>query len=362
MIYINASILDDKPSGLGIYTKNVICDLNKINKKIKVFSPVKIKDIDIIKITKYVKTTYKKFGGLTRFLWTQFVLPFKVKKDDIIYHPFQYLSIFSKAKQVFTIHDLIPMYYPQVAKHQYFYYKYIMPILLKKASKVVCISNNTKNDILKFYDIDDNKIEVIYNGYDSKLFNVENVDSTILNKYNIDYKYLMMIGPSYEHKNMHFVIEAFSKIKDDINCNLLIIGKDSNYKRRLIDLVKKENLKSRVKFLGYVDINDLPSIYGCAECLIYPSLYEGFGFPIVESMACGTKVICANTSCLPEVGGNSAIYFDINDKEDLKIKIKENLKISNIGENFDNCINKFSWENAAKKIYKLLNGLIIKKI
>ena len=107
-IYINATILDEKPTGLGIYVKNIIAKLKNKEIKFEVFCPIEIEGVKVNKTTDKLKTTYKKKGGLVRFLWTQFILPFKVNKNDIVYHPFQYLSILSRAKQIITIHDFIP--------------------------------------------------------------------------------------------------------------------------------------------------------------------------------------------------------------------------------------------------------------
>ena len=134
-LFINGTILDERPTGLGVYVKNVVSKLKEKDENFTVFCPINIEGVDVVKTTEKLKTSYKKKGGLVRFLWTQFVLPFKVGKNDIVYHPFQYLSLFSRAKQIITIHDFIPLYYPEVAKHQYYYYKFIMPILLKKAYK-----------------------------------------------------------------------------------------------------------------------------------------------------------------------------------------------------------------------------------
>ncbi|MDZ4957137.1 glycosyltransferase, partial [Clostridium perfringens] len=147
--------LHSNPTGLGVYAENVIREMYKEDPNIRVLSPVEIEGVKVEKISKYVTPRYKKIGGLIRLLWTQLVLPFKADKDDIIYHPFQYLTLFSRAKQIITIHDFIPLYYPEVAKHQNLYYKLMMPILLKRAYKIIAISENTKKDILKFYKVDE---------------------------------------------------------------------------------------------------------------------------------------------------------------------------------------------------------------
>lgn len=358
-IFINASILHEKPTGLGVYAHNVIKHLNTKDKDMKIFCPVDIDDIKTNKITKYVKPEYKKWGGVMRLLWTQLVLPFKVKKDDVIYHPFQYLSLLSKSKQIITIHDFIPLYYPEVAKHQCAYYKYLMPVLLKRAYKIVCISENTKKDIQKFYKVDESKIVVIYNGYDEELFNEKNKDREKLKKYNINYDYLVMVGASYPHKNLDAAIKGFKTIADKTDCNLVIVGKDSPYIVKLKALAKELGIEDRVKFVGYVSNEDLATLYGYAKAFVYPTLYEGFGLPILEAMGCGTAVLCANNSSLPEVSRGTALIFDEKNVNDIGEKmltiINDEALRSELIEKSKENIKDFSWKKTADEVYKLIN-------
>lgn len=355
-IVINSSILNKSPSGLGVYAKNVIQELYKLNENVRVLSPVEIPGVEVEKINKYVTPSYRRIGGLVRLIWTQIVLPFKVKKDDLIYHPFQYLSLFSRAKQIITIHDFIPLLYPEVAEHQNKYYKYLMPILLKKAEKIVCISENTKSDLLNHYKVDESKVTVIYNGYDSKLFNIKNVDKNILKKYYIDYNYMILVGAAYPHKNLELALEAIKEM--DNCCKLIIVGKDSKYILKLKKITEDLKIEDKVNFIGYVPDEDLPTLYHYSKCFIYPTLYEGFGLPILEAMACGTAVLCSNNSSLPEVYGEGALTFKNNDKRDLREKMSlimedENLRQALIDKSFDN-IKRFSWQKTAEEVYELM--------
>lgn len=356
-VIVNCSILHERPTGLGIYTKNVVQEMINIKEDVEVLSPVKISGVDTKTITKYVKPSYKKVGGLTRFLWTQFVLPFKGNKNDIIYHPFQYVSFLSTSKQIMTIHDLIPIHYPNVAKHQYIYYKYFMPILIKKSDKIICISENTKNDLVNIYNIDNDKISVIYNGYDKELFNKENINKKVLDKYNIDYNYMIMVGASYPHKNIEIAIKAFKKIKE--NCKLIIVGKDSPYILKLKQLVRELKIEDKINFIGYVPDEDLPTLYGCSKGFLYTTLYEGFGLPILEAMACGALVLCGDNSSLPEVYGNGALVIDLNNVEDVKEKIELAIRNNDLREKLlkesEKNIKRFSWNKTAKQICDVIN-------
>ncbi len=359
-IYVNGTILHERPTGLGVYAKNVIKEL-KGKENLKVFCPIDIEGVDVIKTTEYVKPSYKKKGGLVRLLYTQFVMPFKVQKDGIIYHPFQYLCLFSRKKQIITIHDFIPLHYKEVAKHQYKYYKYFMPFLLKKAYKIICISENTKEDLLKFYNVDENKVEVIYNGYDDQVFNTNNIKEEVLKKYNIDYPYIVMVGGGYFHKNLHSAIEAFNKIEDKKENKLVIIGKTSPYMEKLKEQVEALGLKEQVIFLGYVGDEDLSTLYNKATAFLYPTLYEGFGLPILEAWACNTLVLCSNNSSLKEISGEGAITFNPENIHEIKAAIESALNSENIEE-----VNKmkdigrellknYSWRKTAEEVYNQLS-------
>ena len=357
-LFINGTILDERSTGLGVYVKNVVSKLKEKDENFTVFCPINIEGVDVVKTTEKLKTSYKKKGGLVRFLWTQFVLPFKVGKNDIVYHPFQYLSLFSRAKQIITIHDFIPLYYPEVAKHQYYYYKFIMPILLKKAYKVICISENTKNDVLKFYNIDSDKLVKIYNGYDRELFNVNNVREDILEKYNITRPYFIAVGAGYSHKNLETALNAFSKIVNKFDSEFVIVGKDSNYILKLKELVKKLHIEKQVKFIGYVPDEDLPTLYNKSKAFVYPTLYEGFGLPILEAMACETVVLTANNASLPEGYGDAALDYDAKDEKEIVNKMKLVLTDSKLREKLIELskkqIAKFTWDNTAEGVVKIV--------
>lgn len=359
-IYINGTILNETPTGLGVYVKNILKIFAKNKAEVEVFSPIEIKGLRVKKVTKYVKPSYRKLGGLIRFLYTQLVLPFRVKKDEILYHPFQYLSILSRSKQIITIHDFIPLYYPEVAKHQYKYYKYFMPFLLRKAHKIICISNNTKEDILKFYKVDESKIKMVYNGYDRELFNEDNIDEGILKKYNIAYPYMIMVGASYPHKNLETAIKAFVKLENKKDCKLIIVGKTSPYVESLKLLTKELKVEDKVVFLGYVEDEELKTLYNKSKAFVYPTLYEGFGLPILEAVACNTLVLSSNTSSLPEVAGEGAIMFDPNSVEELKKAMEKALnageEIEYIKKKAKENLQRFSWEKAAEEVLEAIHS------
>lgn len=361
MLYINGSILDEHPTGLGVYTQNMIRHLASLEKPFTVLAPVAIDAVDVSRIGRYVKPRYGKLGGLLRFLWAQCILPFKLKKTDVVYHPFHHLSFLARAKQVITLPDLIVLHYPRVARHQYWYYKLVMPFLLKRAAHVICISENTKRDAVRFFGLRDDQISVIYGGYDEDRFVPEGGDDAVRARYGAHDAYVLIVGVTYEHKNVHTAIKAYGKIKDAAGCKMLIAGGPSPYRRALERLVAENHLEEDVVFLGYVPDADLPALYRHAACFVYPSLYEGFGLPVVEAMACGAPVLCARSSSLPEVAGDAALFFDPADADDLGAQLLRAVNESDVRtrlhEKAKANLQRFSWRRAAQEVGAILEAL-----
>lgn len=358
MLYVNASILHETPSGLGVYAKNVIEHLAQLEPALKVFSPVDLERVCVSRISRFVKPSYRKLGAVARVAWTQGILPFKTGKNDTVYHPFHYLSLLSPSRQVMTVHDFIPLYFPKSAPHQYRYFRHVMPHLLKRADCVICDSENTKQDVVKFYGYDADRLAVVPLAYDRDLFNEANHREGVVARYGIERPFILMVGAGYPHKNLHRVIQAFSTLADRIEHDIVIIGGNSPYKMQLRELVQELKLEDRVHFVGYVPDADLPSFYAEAACFAYPTLYEGFGLPILEAMACGTPVVCSNTSSLPEVAGDAALMFDPEDEQEIAHSLERILTDSALRNSLQSRarenVSRFSWQATAKAIYRAL--------
>jgi len=361
-ILVNAAILDDKPTGVGVYTYYVLEYLANSGFCYDIFTSYdnygKIIPSKIIKTSKYTRPyPYKKLAGLVRIFINQTQLTLMGKKYDIIYSPTSHGSFFLD-NQIITIHDLIALHFPEQYKMQYYYFKYFMPYLLKKARKIIAISQSTKNDLLNFYGLDNDRVQVIYNGFSASNFeHKENAKEYISNKYNIS-NFILTVGSSYPHKNIARLIEAYIHLPKEItqNYKLVITGYPNSYQQSL--LKKYSNYNKKIIFIGYVDSKDLPYLYSAAELFVYPSLYEGFGFPPLEAMSCRCPVVVSNLSSLPEVCGSAAEYinpYDINsiamgiqkvfyDQNYQKILVDKGLKQ----------IQKFDWVNTIDQIEKLI--------
>lgn len=316
-IAVNATMMDDSPSGCGIYTLNVIKALSERlsgRDALVVFTgyPEAFRGmrVDIRKVSPRVQPKYGKWAGIFRFLWLQCIFPVRLSREkfDVVFHTTHHAVLLMKIPQIMTIHDLIPLKFPLRYRLQYYYFKYVLPRLIDRCCAVVAVSENCKKDIGAYYGTSDVKVSRIYNGYDPGMFTVKHA-AGVASQY-VQGKYILVVGASYPHKNLERAIEAFGQIKDSKDLSLLVLGG----RREYVDVLKKKtrvlDLEGRVIFMGYVPEEDLPGLYAEAQCLLFPSLYEGFGFPPLEAMACGCPVVMSNMSSLPEVGGDAVYYVD----------------------------------------------------
>lgn len=340
-------------SGIGTYIQNLMrnnCydialgrknEIEKVNNKINIIEF----DSPIYGIKEQLKFPYKKL---------------KKEKPDVLHVPHYNIPIFYRGKMVVTIHDLTHLIYPEFLpnKFAYFYAKFMIWLALKKANKVITVSQNTKNDILKMFKVNPDKIEVIYNGVGEEFVKRDKKDIKYLyEKFNIpkDKKILMYVGNLKPHKNLERLLEAYSKINNKEEIYLVLVGKAFEKYNVLEDRENELKIKEQVIHTGIVTQNELVDLYNLADLFVFPSLYEGFGIPVLEALACGTPVICSNTSSMPEVGGDNVIYIDPMNVGDIREKIE--LVNNDIDKkDYSNWIKKFNWKDISKKTKEILQG------
>ena len=257
-------------------------------------------------------------GNFSYLLWSMSLSLHrdKLKDFDIIHNPSQYPVIPMGKKYVITIHDLIPVLYPQMVGkiHANAFKKYI-PYIIKHSSKIISISKSTKNDIIRLYSINPDKIDVIPNGV-SESFKI--MPSSLLNEFRERYKltnpYILFVGALEPKKNIPNLIKSFFYLlQEKPEFELIIAGKKSWYYEDIFQTIKNLGIQTQVRFLNYVTSEDLPLLYNAAEIFVFPSIYEGFGLPPLEAMKCGTPVITSNVSSLPEVMGEKGIMVEPDD-------------------------------------------------
>lgn len=350
-IAIDVQTTMGKPTGFGFYVSNLVENLKKTQNghKYLLVEPDSEKD----------------FSTPKRFFWDQLTYPMVAKKHgaELLHQPCFSAPFIFKGPVVITIHDLISMLFPEnIPFASRMFYSKWMPITYRKATKIITISQSTKNDIVRLLKIPSEKITVIPLAVEEKYKKAVSKSELekVKQKYKIKDDYILHVGTLEPRKNLQFLIKIFAKLiqdKKNDNLNLVIVGKKGWYFEGLFELVKKEQLEDRVIFTGYVDDEDKPAIYQGAKIFAFPSLYEGFGLPPLEAMASGVPVISSNTSSMPEVVGDAGILLSPKDEkawiEALTLVNNDSAKRSSMIEANKKQIQKFAWEKTAQKTIEI---------
>lgn len=251
-----------------------------------------------------------------RIAWEQVVQPGAARRAhvDLLHEPAFVGPVAGATPLVVTVHDLSFLLYPQAFRaFNRFYLRLVTNLSVQKARRVIAVSENTKQDLIRTYHLSPNKIDVIYNGLDEcfQPLPKDQVDQ-FRARHSLPERFLLFVGTLEPRKNVLKLIEAYAQLPKDRPPLLLVGGKGWLYDE-VFALVADRALTDEVRFVGYVPAEDLPWWYNAAEVFVYPSLYEGFGLPPLEAMACGTPVITSEVSSLPEVVGQAALRVDPND-------------------------------------------------
>lgn len=302
------------------------------------------------------------------------------QKIDVAHYPwfdlfYRNIPLRQKSPTVVTIHDVMPLifsdHYPVGVKGKI--NLKLQKLALSKCKKIITVSETSKKDIIKYLKVKEDKIKVIYEAADEdfKILS-DNQKLKVKRKYSLPDKFILYVGDANFVKNLPFLIKGFQALKKNKvfkDLKLVLIGGAFLKKVDNIDhpelaslkltnqLIEKFNLADEIIRPGQVETADLVGFYNLATCLIQPSLYEGFGIPILEAFSCGCTVLSSNRGSLPEVGGEAAVYFDPNDQKQFIELITEILnshslraKLSNLG--FKRA-EKFSWEKTADETIKV---------
>jgi len=360
--------------GVGQYAFNLITQLNKIDKNNQYIIYLKNRPLsDLPKPSK--DWQYLVFGP--KKFWTKFALPLKLytqkEKLNLFFSPSHYSPNFCPCPTIPTIHDLGYL----ESKNQ-FTKKDLYQLInwtkksIKKASQIITVSEFSKSEILKFYKINPKKITVAYNGTDNPLKISQKIQHQILSSYNLLSKnYYLYLGTLKPNKNIPFLIESFAQFlkqekKSSLHqgrmsegqVGLVIAGKKGWLFEEIFNTVKKEGIEDKVIFTDFVSDSQKWTLYQHAKALILPSLYEGFGIPVIEAMKTNTPVIASNISPLKEVIANNGFYFNPTKQKDLVnqlIKL-DSLKPSEIKKITDKAkirADLFTWTNTAKSVLQV---------
>lgn len=255
-------------------------------------------------------------GGdkLAKLIWPNFVLPGRASRDnfDLVHCTTPYGTFMPcRYKNVITICDVTPLLFPGAhGRMNVWHHRYALPAILKRADRIITISDCSKQDIVRIYGVSPAKVTVTQLAADARYHLCpEGIPGTTV--VDLPHPYILNVGTLEPRKNLEGLLRAFAQAKRaGIPHTLVIAGARGWGESRLAGLPEELGIADSVIFLGFIDDHDLPHLYANAAFFVYPSLYEGFGLPVLEAMASGTAVITSNTSSLPEVAGGAALLID----------------------------------------------------
>lgn len=349
-ILILADPIDNQKAGVHIYTKNLILELLKVDKK-NIYSFVHEKENIFFKKLNHFIIPRKKIPGHGTFRKFH-LIPKLIKKinPDIVFEtahigPFR---VPKNIKKAVMIHDMTPILFPEFhIKKSAIIHGIFLKNILKKADLIITTSRNTKKDILK-YSQTKAKISIIPLGI-KHMRKSKGLNSPPHKPY------LLYLGTIEPRKNLEMLIDAFEELKNNHRIpHKLIIAGEIGWKAKKI--IKKIKQNKDIILTGYLTENQKINIYKNADIFIYPSLYEGFGLPPLEAMSYGIPVICSSNSSLKEIFGNNALLFDSKNPKKLKTQILKLLKNKSLHKKLSTSGNafakQFTWEKTAKKTLK----------
>ncbi|HTL89362.1 MAG TPA: glycosyltransferase family 1 protein [Leptolyngbya sp.] len=345
---INLAFLASKPTGHTVYAKNLLPGLHSLSPVLlssQVFDRYRC-----YRISDQLTPDQGTKGHFNRLKWTQFRLPeiYRELQSDLIFSPIPEAPIFTKCRYIITLHDFIPLRFPRLTSPLTQYYNYYVPHVLNQAEHILSDSESTAKDAIEFYKISPSKITVVPLAYDEQHFRFLNLPTK---------NYFLYVGRHDAYKNIVRSLAAFSQSSKE-NEFWIAGSPDPRFTPTLIAQAAALGISDRVKFLSYVPYSELPTLINQAIALVFPSLWEGFGLPVLEAMACGTPVITSNLSSLPEVAGDAALlvnpYHENEIADAMKaIAIDPQLRAQLRRKGLDR-VQHFSWQTTASQTAAIL--------
>ena len=350
--------------GIGTYIRNILVELSRLDRDTEYVVLCRPDDVDAGDVLgrnfRMVPET-----AATYSVAEQFKIPLSLAREGVrlVHEPHYVLPPLLRCRSVVTIHDCIHLMFPEYLPNRlaYYYAKGSMWTASRKSDRILTVSEASKKDILRFFNVAPEKVEVIYNAIDERFLAPANPErmELVRQRYQLDHPFVLYVGNIKPHKNIERLIDAFGRARTQgpDNLKLIIIGDEISKYPALRQSVHRHKLDKHVRFLGFQPMETLAAFYRLARAFVFPSLYEGFGLPPLEAMACGTPVVTSNVSSLPEIAGGAALLVDPYDEEAIANAIvravtDETLRAELIEKGVQRA-HTFSWTHSVKKIHDI---------
>lgn len=326
MIYVDVSAAVHSRAGLGRYSERLACSLHEAYPgQITLFHnhgaqgklPGSLTDIP----RRSVRLGYKPWRSAVLLAHLLHLGFNRMLPDASLFHSTEHLLIpLRRVPAVLTVHDLIYKLYPQYHKRlNYWFLNLAMPLFCRRADAIIAVSEATRRDIVQYYNVNPDKIHVVYEAAAEHFGPPEAEDvAHVRQKYDLPEQFLIHLSTIEPRKNLSRLVEALKQLRQTRpDLKLVLVGSKGWLYEEFFARIREEELQEIVIALGWTPDADLPAVIGAAELAVQPSLYEGFGLPVLEHMACGQVVAASNASSFPEIGGEAAAYFNPEDVTDM---------------------------------------------
>tara|TARA_S200000501_G_C20797152_1_gene732304 strand:- start:408 stop:1463 length:1056 start_codon:yes stop_codon:yes gene_type:complete len=346
--FFNCSYISKKNTGIGETAlqlmKNIHCS------EILFLSPIEVEEKNVIKIPENLSPNNNVFTHIRRLFWVQFQVPklMRTYKVDTFISPLPEAPLFSGFKNIVFVHDLIPLRFPKFS-FIFLYHLFYIPLVLHQSKIILCNSKSTARDVNKIYRIPLKKIKVIKLGFDNNLYYPRN---------RIREKFFLVIGRHNPYKNLARLLKAFEKFNNK-HYKIIFIGPcDKRFTPKLKKLAKKLNIDSQCEWRDWVSVEEKLNLLNTCKGLYIISLWEGFGLPALEAMACGTRFVISNKGGLPEIGSGIGAIVDPKDIKQITNTMKEISLENQLSNEYQKKgllrSKEYSWKSAAEEIENLI--------
>lgn len=355
----------DEKQGIGIYTQSLMDHLVPLDRKNEYVLFYRNPEF-LGRYAQYDNVTEKVVTAPNKLIWDQVKIPRAAHREgvDVIFHTKFTLPLFAKMKTIMVLHGsewfVYPKAYPLSDRASI---KVLMPLYCKKANHIIANSEMTKRDFVNILGVEQDKIDTIHFGFDSRFKQVSDPDflERIRERYCLPEKFILFVGRIYPGKNFGNLLKAYSKLHTRVSHKIVIVGHPRWGYQDEFDQIEALGLQEKIHFTGWVPQEDLVAFYNLADLFVHPSFYEGFGLPLIEAMACGCPVVSSNGGAVPEIVDDAALLIDPNSPHEMSEAILRVLTESDLRQMLISkglCRAKgFSWETCARKTLAVIESV-----
>jgi glycosyltransferase involved in cell wall biosynthesis len=358
-------------AGVGHYTYYLVKNLIKLDKKNEyvLYFDWRVTDTKEF-VQPNVKIKYFPFSQYNKFLpfaYSHMLITAYLMTEglDVFHSPITSLPLTYPKKSIITVHDLAIYKNPAWFPSQIFSTKLLVPQSLRKADRIIAVSQSTKKDLKDIFNVADKKIKVVYEGAILDRIKVKNKSFDSLTKFKLGPKFILFIGTLEPRKNLVTLMRAYRKFLDAdgafASYQLVLAGAKGFKHEEVFEEIRTQRLQKQVKYIGYVTQNQKLELLKKAACFVFPSSYEGFGLPVLEAMALGTPVITSSISSLPEVTGKAAILVNPEKELDIATALKKVIGNRTLQDTMRTKgiiqAHQFTWQRCAAETLKVYESL-----